>query len=95
MNEQQVLPALLGSLGTALVTAVSGLAWMVRRQHSNGRSPNGLGSLMSTLNTTLTKQTELLTTLVKTAELHNTETSLRQEVLVRAMDTLQRFNERG
>ena len=92
---EQILPALVGALSTVSVTAVGALAWMVRRQSRNGHEPNSLGSLAVSLNITLQRQTEVLTALVRTTELHNTEAGLRQEALVKAMDTLQRFNERN
>ena len=92
MNEQ-AFSVLLGSLGTALVTSVGALAYTVRQHRRNGVG-NGLGSIITNLNTTLIKQTEVLVELTKGTELHNREAGLRHDAMVKALDIIQRHNER-
>ncbi len=82
---EQTLAALLGALGTALVTAVGGLAWIVRRQqHQNGNS-NGVLTTLQHLNITLGKQTDVLQELVTTSKVHNAEATLRHDALVEVL----------
>ena len=81
MNEQ-ILPALVGALGTVSVTAVGALAWMVRRQHSNGSSENSpLHTHIDRLNATLLTQTQVLTDMSAMLKVHTAEAALRHTIL--------------
>ena len=83
MNEQQILPALVGALGTVSVTAVGALAWMVRRSSThNGSSENSpLHTHIDRLNATLLTQTQVLTDMSAMLKVHTAEAALRHTIL--------------
>lgn len=75
MNEQAAA-GLLGAMGTALVTAVGALAWMVRQRNGHHANP-GLGETP--------EATQLLRELVTLTRVHNAEAAGRHTAIIEAL----------
>ena len=87
MDEQ----TLLGAMGTALITAVSGLVWVMRRSGSNHKgNSGGLEHSLLRLNEILDKQTDVLQKLLTTTEVHNAQNQSMHEAMIDTLRDMQR-----
>lgn len=89
---EQTLSALLGAMGTALVTAVGGLAWMVR-QRSNGhveKNLPGLSTAIERLTLAVGVNTTAVQALTSITATHTLEATLRASEMLKAMERLER-----
>ena len=88
---EQIPSVLLDAIGVALITAVGGLAWVVRRQNHNGKTGNGaMLPVLKQLSDATILQTAALHSLTEASKVHNAESRGRHEVLVTILAQLQK-----